>query len=73
MKVFILFKSKEIIGTETTNLWYEVESYGITRNKQKKDYNDVSTYPLPLNKEILKNDLEQFMFRSCMEEFHKRK
>lgn len=36
MKVFILFKSKEIIGTETTNLWYEVESYGITRNKQKK-------------------------------------
>ena len=41
MKVFILFKSKEIIGTETTNLWYEVESYGITRNKQKKDYNDV--------------------------------
>lgn len=72
MKVFILFKSKEIIGTETTNLWYEVESYGITRNKQKKD-NDVSTYPLPLNKEILNNDLEQFMFRSCMEEFHKRK
>lgn len=73
MKVFILFKSKEIIGTETTNLWYEVESYGITRNKQKKDYNDVSTYPLPLNKEILNNDLKQFMFRSCMEEFHKRK
>lgn len=73
MKVFILFKSKEIIGTETTNLWYEVESYGITRNKQKKYYNDVSTYPLPLNKEILNNDLEQFMFRSCMEEFHKRK
>ena len=73
MKVFILFKSKEIIGTETTNLWYEVESDGITRNKQKKDYNDVSTYPLPLNKEILNNDLEQFMFRSCMEEFHKRK
>lgn len=73
MKVFILFKSKEIIGTETTNLWYEVESYGITRNKQKKDYNDVSTYPLPLNKEILNNDLEQFMFHSCMEEFHKRK
>ena len=73
MKVFILFKSKEIIGTETTNLWYEVESYGITRKKQKKDYNDVSTYPLPLNKEILNNDLEQFMFRSCMEEFHKRK
>ena len=73
MKVFILFKSKEIIGTETTNLWYEVESYGITRNKQKKDYNDVSTYPLPLNKEILNNDLEQFMFRSCMEEFHKSK
>lgn len=70
MKVFILFKSKEIIGTETTNLWYEVESYGITRNKQKKDYNDVSTYPLPLNKEILNNDLAQFMFRSCMEEFH---
>lgn len=70
MKVFILFKSKEIIGTETTNLWYEVESYGITRNKQKKDYNDVSTYPLPLNKEILNNDLEQFMFRPCMEEFH---
>lgn len=70
MKVFILFKSKEIIGTETTNLWYEVESYGITRNKQKKDYNDVSTYSLPLNKEILNNDLEQFMFRSCMEEFH---
>lgn len=73
IKVFILFKSKEIIGTETTNLRYEVESYGITRNKQKKDYNDVSTYPLPLNKEILNNDLEQFMFRSCMEEFHKRK
>lgn len=73
MKVFILFKSREIIGTETTNLWYEVESYGITRNKQKKYYNDVSTYPLPLNKEILNNDLEQFMFRSCMEEFHKRK
>ena len=73
IKVFILFKSKEIIGTETTNLWYVVESYGITRNKQKKDYNDVSTYPLPLNKEILNNDLEQFMFRSCMEEFLKRK
>ena len=73
IKVFILFKSKEIIGTETTNLWYEVESYGITRNKEKNDYNDVSTYPLPLNKEILNNDLEQFMFRSCMEEFHKRK
>ena len=45
----------------------------LLETNKKKDYNDVSTYPLPLNKEILNNDLEQFMFRSCMEEFHKRK
>lgn len=45
----------------------------LLETNKKKDYNDVSTYPLPLNKEILDNDLEQFMFRSCMEEFHKRK
>lgn len=45
----------------------------LLETNKNKDYNDVSTYPLPLNKEILNNDLEQFMFRSCMEEFHKRK